>query len=58
MIFFRRCGVIGIWVTAPAMPMALSMADAMAAGAPVMPASPAPLMPSGVRMLALLYDYW
>ena len=43
-----RCGVTGSSRTAPGMPMASSMADAIAAPTPVMPLSPAPLMPSGL----------
>ena len=45
---FNRCGVTGSCVTAPGMPMASSMAEAMVAPTPVMPLSPAPLMPSGL----------
>ena len=43
-----RDGVTGSRVTAPGMPMAWSMAAAIAAPAPLVPSSPAPLMPSGV----------
>ena len=43
-----RCGVTGSSRTAPGMPMASSMAEAIAAPTPVMPLSPAPLMPSGL----------
>ena len=50
-ICFRRCGVTGSCVTAPGIPMASSMADAIAAPTPVMPLSPAPLMPSGLSGL-------
>src|SRR5262249_58073909 len=50
-ISFRRCGVTGSCVTAPDIPMALSIADAIAAPTPVMPLSPAPLMPSGLSGL-------
>ena len=39
-------------VTAPGMPMASSIAEAIAAPTPVMPLSPAPLMPSGLSGLA------
>ncbi len=46
-----RCGVTGNRVIAPGTPMAASMAEAMAAADPVTPASPAPLMPSGLRAL-------
>ena len=51
-ISFSRCGVTGSCVTAPGMPMASSMAEAIAAPTPVMPLSPAPLMPSGLSGLA------
>jgi hypothetical protein len=44
-----RAGVIGSAVIAPGIPMASSTADAIAAPTPVMPLSPAPLMPSGLR---------
>jgi hypothetical protein len=47
-----RCGVTGSCVTAPGIPIASSMADAIAAPTPVMPLSPAPLMPSGLSGLA------
>ena len=46
-----RCGVTGSCVMAPGNPMASSMADAIAAPTPVMPLSPAPLMPSGLSGL-------
>ena len=43
-----RCGVTGSSRTAPGMPMASSIADAIVAPTAVMPLSPAPLMPSGL----------
>ena len=46
-----RSGVIGSSVTAPGICKASSTAEAMAAPAPLMPASPAPLAPSGLRGL-------
>src|SRR4026207_1570713 len=45
----KPCGVTGICVTAPGIPMASSMAEAIAAPTPVMPLSPAPLLPRGWR---------
>src|SRR5262249_305344 len=48
---FSRCGVPGNCVTAPGIPMASSMADAIAAPTPVIPLSPAPLMPRGLSGL-------
>ena len=47
----RRAGVTGSRVMAPGKPIASSMADAIAAPTPVMPLSPAPLMPSGLSGL-------
>ena len=46
MIRFSRCGVTGSCVIAPGWPIASSIAAAIAAPTPVMPASPAPLIPS------------
>lgn len=43
-----RCGVIGNCRTAPGIPIASSMAEAIVAPTAVMPLSPAPLMPSGL----------
>ena len=48
MIAFSRCGVTGSYVIAPGMPMASSIAEAMAAPTAFTPLSPAPLMPSGL----------
>ena len=48
MIAFSRCGVTGSCVIAPGMPMASSIAEAIAAPTPFTPLSPAPLMPSGL----------
>ena len=47
-----RAGVTGSAVMAPGHPIAASMADAIAAPTPVMPLSPAPLMPSGLSGLS------
>src|SRR5437016_12656400 len=47
----RRDGVMGSAVAAPGMPMAGSTAEAIAAPTPVMPLSPAPLMPSGSQQI-------
>ena len=48
MIAFSRCGVTGSCVIAPGMPMASSIAEAIAAPTALTPLSPAPLMPSGL----------
>src|SRR5262249_39226028 len=53
-ISFRRCGVTGSCVTAPGTPMASSIAEAIAAPTPVIPLSPAPLMPRRLSGLAAL----
>ena len=47
MIAFSFCGVTGSAVMAPGMPMALSIADAIAPPTPFTPLSPAPFMPRG-----------
>jgi len=46
-----RCGVAGSRVTPPGMPIASSIAAAIAAPTPVMPPSPTLLMPSGLSGL-------
>ena len=48
---FNLCGVIGNCVTAPGMPMASSIAEAIAAPTGLAPPSPAPLRPSGLSGL-------
>ncbi len=50
-ISFSRNGVTGSCVTAPGMPIASSIADAMTAPTAVMPLSPPPLRPSGLSGL-------
>ena len=50
-ICLSRCGVMGSCVMAPGKPIASSTAEAIAAPTPVIPLSPAPLMPSGLSGL-------
>ena len=47
----RRCGVTGSCVIAPGMPIASSMAEAIAAPTALAPPSPAPFSPSGLSGL-------
>src|SRR5581483_11687833 len=48
---FKRSGVTGSWVAIPNLPTASSIAPAIAAPTPLMPPSPAPLMPRGLNGL-------